>query len=72
MQNAPEGGFKANVIRVFEDGNYVFTHTKYDFFGPKAGFDVFRFEDGKIVEHWDAIQQIPENFEPSVPFFPKS
>lgn len=55
MKNAPEGGFKANVIRSFEDGDYVFTHTEYEFFGPKAGFDVFRFENGKIVEHWDNL-----------------
>lgn len=53
IQNAPEGGFKANVVRAFEDGDLVFTHTEYDFFGPKAAFDVFRFEDGLIVEHWD-------------------
>ncbi len=32
----------------------------HDFFGPKPGFDVFRFEDGKVVEHWDTIQEIPE------------
>ncbi len=55
MHHAPEGGFKANVVRAFEDGDYVFTHTEYDFFGPKAGFDVFRFEDGLIVEHWDNL-----------------
>ncbi len=55
MQHAPPEGFKANVVRAFEDGDYVFTHTEYDFFGPKAGFDVFRFEDGKIVEHWDNL-----------------
>ena len=58
MQNAPEGGFKADIIRAFQDGDYVFTHTKYDFFGPKAGFDVFRFEDGKIVEHWDNLLEV--------------
>ena len=58
MQHAPEGGFKANVIRAFEDGEYVFTHTEYDFFGPKAGFDVFRFENGKIVEHWDNLLEV--------------
>lgn len=64
MQHAPEGGFKANVIRSFEDGDFVFTHTKYDFFGPKAGFDVFRFENGKIVEHWDNLITI-QNPNPS-------
>ncbi len=58
MQHAPEGGFKANVIRVFQDGDYVFTHTEYDFFGPKAGFDVFRFENGLIVEHWDNLLEV--------------
>ena len=58
LQNAPEGGFKAKVVRAFEDGEFVFTQTKYDFFGPKAGFDVFRFEDGKIVEHWDNLLEI--------------
>lgn len=64
MQHAPEGGFKAKVIRAFQDGDYVFTHTKYDFFGPKAGFDVFRFEDGKIVEHWDNLLEV-QNPNPS-------
>ncbi len=58
VKNAPPQGFKAEVIRAFQDGDYVFTHTKYDFFGPKAGFDVFRFEDGKIVEHWDNLTEI--------------
>lgn len=58
MHHAPEGGFKANVIRAFEDGEYVFTHTEYDFFGPKAGFDIFRFENGQIVEHWDNLLEV--------------
>lgn len=58
IANAPEGGFKAKVIRAFEDGDFVVLHTEYDFFGPKAGFDVFRFENGKIVEHWDNLTPI--------------
>lgn len=58
MQHAPPQGFKANVIRAFQDGDYVFTHTEYDFFGPKAGFDVFRFENGLIVEHWDNLLEV--------------
>ena len=36
-----------------------FLHTDYNFFGPKIGFDIFRFEDGKIVEHWDNLQETP-------------
>ena len=58
MQHAPPEGFKAKVVRAFQDGDYVFTHTEYDFFGPKIGFDVFRFENGLIVEHWDNLIEI--------------
>lgn len=58
MKHKPPQGFKAKVIRAFEDGDYVFTHTQYDFFGDKVGFDIFRFEDGLIVEHWDNLTDI--------------
>lgn len=58
MQHKPEGGFKANIVRAYEDGDFVFTHTIYDFFGPKIGFDIFRFENGLIVEHWDNLSAI--------------
>lgn len=58
LQNAPEGGFKADIVRAYQDGDYVFIHTIYDFFGPKTGFDVFRFENGLIVEHWDNLIDI--------------
>lgn len=56
----PKESAKAKVIRVFQDGDYIFAHTKYNFFGPKAGFDIFKFEEGKIVEHWDNLQEIVE------------
>ncbi len=46
---------KVNTVRAFEDGDYVILQTEYNFFGPKAGFDIFHFEDGKIVEHWDNL-----------------
>jgi predicted SnoaL-like aldol condensation-catalyzing enzyme len=51
LQALPKGSAKANTVRAFQDGNFVFTHTEYNFFGPKIGFDIFRFEEGKIVEH---------------------
>lgn len=57
LQMLPEGSAKVNTVRVFQDGDYVFAHTDYNFFGPKIGFDIFRFEDGKIVEHWDNLQE---------------
>ena len=53
----PNVAFKVNIVRIFEDGDFVFTHTEYDFFGPKIGFDIFRFHNGKIAEHWDNLQE---------------
>lgn len=58
MQQLPKGSARARVVRAFQDGKYAFTHTEYNFFGPKIGFDIFKFEDGLIVEHWDNLQGI--------------
>jgi predicted SnoaL-like aldol condensation-catalyzing enzyme len=55
----PPNSAKVNTGRVIIDGDFVFTHTDYSFFGAKIGFDIFRFEEGKIVEHWDIIEAIP-------------
>ena len=48
---------KVNVVRAFEDGEYVFAHTEYDFSTRRIGFEVFRFEGDQAVEHWDNIQE---------------
>ncbi|MGB0205620.1 MAG: nuclear transport factor 2 family protein [Neptuniibacter sp.] len=65
LQALPEGSAKVDTVRAFEDGDYVFTHTEYNFFGPKIGFDIFRYENGQIVEHWDNLQVTPESPNPS-------
>ncbi|TRW27587.1 hypothetical protein FMM05_00305 [Flavobacterium zepuense] len=65
LQALPAGSAKVQTIRVFQDGNYVFAHTDYNFFGPKIGFDIFRYENGKVVEHWDNLQEKPESTNPS-------
>ena len=52
----------SEVKRVFADGNYVIIHvhsTRVPNTPGRAIFDCFRFENGKVVEHWDAIQDIP-------------
>ncbi|HEY8938182.1 MAG TPA: nuclear transport factor 2 family protein [Cyclobacteriaceae bacterium] len=57
LQALPPKSAKVNTVRAFEDGDFVFAHTEYNFFGPKIGFDIFRFENGVIVEHWDNLQE---------------
>ncbi|MFH1813067.1 MAG: nuclear transport factor 2 family protein [Pseudomonadota bacterium] len=61
----PAGSARVNTVRVFQDGDYVFAHTDYNFFGPKIGFDIFRFENDRIVEHWDNLQPTPLEPNPS-------
>src|ERR1700676_1322154 len=64
IQNMPPDA-SVNTIRVFEDGDYIFAHTEYNFFGPRIGFDIFRFDDGLIVEHWDNLQETATEPSPS-------
>ena len=59
LKQLPKNSAKVNTMRVFQDGDYVITHTDYNFFGPKVGFDIFRFENGLITEHWDNLQEKP-------------
>ena len=55
---------KSEIKRVFADGNYVIVHVhavREPGTRGNAIFDLFRLDDnGKIVEHWDAVQPIPE------------
>jgi predicted SnoaL-like aldol condensation-catalyzing enzyme len=65
LAGLPAGSARVDTVRVFQDGHFVFAHSDYNFFGPKIGFDVFRFEDAKIVEHWDNLQPTPAGPNPS-------
>jgi predicted SnoaL-like aldol condensation-catalyzing enzyme len=56
---------RVEIVRVFEDGDFVFAHTDYDFNVVEVGFEVFRFEDGFVVEHWDNLQAKPSSPNPS-------
>jgi len=57
-------GAHGDIKRVFADGDYVILHSHWHgLFGGATGeavVDVFRVEGGKVVEHWDVIQPIPE------------
>ena len=57
-----------NNVRAFEDGDYVFLQTVYNFAGAgeQVAFDIFRFdEDGEIAEHWDNLAVLAEEANPS-------
>ncbi|MBL4941882.1 MAG: hypothetical protein JKY81_09485 [Colwellia sp.] len=54
-------GPRVNMIRVFEDKDFVFAHMEYNFSSLKVAFEVFRFEEGFAVEHWDNMQPMQES-----------
>jgi predicted SnoaL-like aldol condensation-catalyzing enzyme len=41
------------------DGDLVMVHGRYTGWGPKpmVAVDIFRVKDGKVVEHWDVMQE---------------
>ena len=52
-----------NVKRVLADGDFVVLHVHARGDPEERGnaiIDIFRLENGKIVEHWDVIQPAPE------------
>ena len=57
---APIGPVDVDVHRVVAEGDLVTVHANYKTFNM-AGVDIFRLnKDGKIIEHWDVLQPIPE------------
>jgi predicted SnoaL-like aldol condensation-catalyzing enzyme len=53
----------SEIKRSFADGDYVILHVhavREPGTHGSAIVDIFRLENGKIVEHWDVIQEIPE------------
>lgn len=58
-------GKEARFKRVFAEGHFVTLHSEHWFPGWKGGswaaIDLFRLDDdGRIVEHWDVLQKVPD------------
>ncbi|MEM6721455.1 MAG: nuclear transport factor 2 family protein [Bacteroidota bacterium] len=48
------------IHKILGEGNFVLTVSEVTWNGKQQVFyDLFRFENGKAVEHWDVIQEIP-------------
>ena len=57
-------GSRMEPKRIIAEGDYVVMHSHLILEPGGRGsavVDIFRLEDGKIVEHWDVVQEIPEN-----------
>lgn len=60
-QNHP--GADTTIYRVLGEGDLVFIHSHLTLDPGTRGYavaDIFRFEEGRIAEHWGAIQEVPE------------
>lgn len=55
--------YRVKIARSATDGDLVYLHVHAQRSPQERGsavVDIFRVKDGKIVEHWDVIQAIPE------------
>jgi predicted SnoaL-like aldol condensation-catalyzing enzyme len=55
--------YRMELLREFADGDYVITHVWGHNGANDRGsiaIDIFRLDNGKVVEHWDSVQPIPE------------
>lgn len=58
--DSPEA--EQHLKRAFADGDHVVIHYHVIRFRGDPGFavmDIFRLEDGMVVEHWDCVQEVP-------------
>jgi predicted SnoaL-like aldol condensation-catalyzing enzyme len=61
-----------DIKRAVAEGDLVVTHTLLKTSPEDRGTavaDIFRLEDGKVVEHWDVLQPVPESAANDHPMF---
>ena len=52
---------KIEFKHVFAKGDIVVLHSRYEMAGKEWRFiDIYRVEKNKLVEHWDAMMQMPD------------
>jgi predicted SnoaL-like aldol condensation-catalyzing enzyme len=74
IENGPEGlakfiewakaelpDLRVDFLRMIADGDFVVMHNRGNNSpGTKAVVDIFRIDQGKVVEHWDVLQDVPD------------
>lgn len=67
-----QGVLKQKIVfkHVVADSDIVFLHSRYEMAGKEWRFiDIYRIENGKLAEHWDAMMQMPDNRGNNNPMF---
>jgi predicted SnoaL-like aldol condensation-catalyzing enzyme len=70
LANQPKS--KVDFQKIVADGDLVVLHIKTKSFTSVRDaslIDIFRVKDGKIVEHWDIMQEVPEKAANAHPMF---
>jgi predicted SnoaL-like aldol condensation-catalyzing enzyme len=61
---------KIKFKHILAEGDIVFLHSRYEMAGKEWRFvDIYRIENGKLAEHWDAMQQMPNERANNNPLF---
>ena len=61
---------KIEFKHVMADGDTVTLHSRYEMAGKEWRFiDIYRVEDGKLAEHWDAMMAMPDTRSNTNPMF---
>ena len=61
---------KITFKHVIAEGDIVILHSRYEMTGKESRFiDIYRIENGKIAEHWDAMMQMPDKRANNNPMF---
>jgi predicted SnoaL-like aldol condensation-catalyzing enzyme len=61
---------KIEFKHIIAEGDIVILHSRYTMAGKESRFiDIYRVENGKLAEHWDAMMQMPDKRANNNPMF---
>ena len=61
---------KIEFKHIIAEGDIVILHSRYEMAGKESRFiDIYRVKNNKIIEHWDAMMQMPDKRANNNPMF---